>query len=82
MVLHLLYVYGAPISTRSQHVYTPACCQVVQDKANWGVLGRLANFTYTFAIQLKVRGHPCAYYVMHEGQCMEHLGTACLIAAI
>jgi hypothetical protein len=41
------------------YTYTPACCQVVQDKANWGVLGRLANFTYAFATELKVRGQPC-----------------------
>jgi hypothetical protein len=29
--------------------------QVVQDKANWGVLGRLASFKYAFATVLKVR---------------------------
>jgi hypothetical protein len=30
--------------------------QVVQSRANWGVLGRLASFKYTFATVIKVSG--------------------------
>jgi hypothetical protein len=33
-----------------------AAMQVVQDRANLGVLGRLASFKYAFASVMKVRG--------------------------